>query len=257
VRRLSPLAQRANPAGWCFALVVVIAAEAAVRVFDLADSVAAPSATIGAFLHGMSSGSLSKELAPTLESYGEGFALALAIGIPLGIAIGVSRAIESTTAFVIELLRPIPAVALIPLAMLVFGLGTPMLRFVIAYAALWPILVHTIHGVRSVDRLLYDVAATSGVTGTARIVRVTLPAALPSIATGVKVSASIALVVCVTGEFLAGTAGIGAYMQDQQVAYRLPELYAGAFLAGVLALGIDITLRLGERRLVFWQGRQR
>ena len=82
-----------------------------------------------------------------------------------------------------------------------------MLRFVVAYAAVWPILVHTVYGIRGVDRMLYDVAATSGVSGMTRVARVSVPAALPGIATGIRVGAAIALVVCVTAEFFVGTQG--------------------------------------------------
>ena len=84
-----------------------------------------------------------------------------------------------------------------------------MRRFVVAFARLWPILVNTAYGVRGADRFLHDVARTSGVTPIGRLVRVTLPAALPSIATGIRVSASLALLVCVTTEFVTGTGGIG------------------------------------------------
>ena len=135
---------RANVAGWLFVLAVLALAEAGVRLFELSDSVAAPSAALGALFDGLASGSLSGELAATLESYLEGLALAAVIGIPLGVAIGSFRAIDDATSVVIEFLRPIPAVALIPLAILFLGLGTPMLRFVSAYAAGWPILIHTI-----------------------------------------------------------------------------------------------------------------
>ena len=158
---------------------------------------------------------------------------------------------------VVEFLRPIPAVALIPLAILWFGLGTPMVRFVVAYAAVWPILVHTVYGIRGVDRMLYDVAASSGVTGVARVARVSVPAALPGIATGIRVSAAIALAVCVTAEFFFGTQGIGAYMQAQQAAYRIPELYAGVFLVGLVGLAIDTVLRRTQRRALFWVGEER
>ena len=144
-----------------FAAAVLVVAEAAVRIFDLSDSVAAPSEAAGALVDELWDGTLSGEIVTTLEVYVQGFALALAIGVVLGIAIGVSRTIEHGTSVVVEFLRPIPAVALIPLAILWFGLGTPMLRFVVAYAAVWPILVHTVYGIRGVDRMLYDVAATS------------------------------------------------------------------------------------------------
>jgi ABC-type nitrate/sulfonate/bicarbonate transport system permease component len=257
VRRIHGLARRANVAGWLFVVAVLVLAEGAVRLFELSNSVPAPSAALAAFVDGMLSGTLSGELGTTLQSYVQGFAIAVAVGVPLGVAIGSSRAIEDATAVVIEFLRPIPAVALIPLAILVLGLGTPMLRFVIAYAAVWPILVHTIYGVRGVDRMLYDVAATAGVKGASRIVRVTVPSALPSIATGIRVSASIALVVCVTAEFFVGTSGIGAYMQAQQVAYQLPELYAAAALTGLFGIAIDMTLKTGERRALFWVGEER
>lgn len=249
--------RRVNIAGWLFVLAVLVLAEAAVRSLDLSDSVALPSATLGAFADGMWSGALSGELGTTLASYVQGLALAVAVGVSAGVVIGSSRTIEAATTVVIEFLRPIPAVALIPLAILVLGLGTPMLRFVIAYAAVWPILVNTIYGVRGVDRMLYDVAATSGVNGASRIVRVTIPAALPGIATGIRVSAAIALVVCVTAEFFVGTSGIGAYMQAQQAAYRLPELYAAAVLTGLLGVAIDAALRSGARRTLFWVGERR
>jgi ABC-type nitrate/sulfonate/bicarbonate transport system permease component len=102
--------------------------------------------------------------------------------------------------------------------------------------------------------MLNDVAATLGVTGVARIVRVSVPAALPSIVTGIRISAALALVVCVTGEYFVGTAGVGKSMQDYGVAYRLPELYAAAALTGLLGLAIDAVLRSAGRRVVFWVG---
>ena len=240
-----------------FAAAVLVVAEAAVRIFDLSDSVAAPSEAAGALVDELWDGTLSGEIVTTLEVYVQGFALALAIGVVLGIAIGVSRTIEHGTSVVVEFLRPIPAVALIPLAILWFGLGTPMLRFVVAYAAVWPILVHTVYGIRGVDRMLYDVAATSQVSGITRVARVSVPAALPGIATGIRVSAAIALVVCVTAEFYFGAEGLGAYMQAQQAAYRIPELYAAVLLAGLIGLAIDVVLSRTMRRALFWVGEER
>jgi ABC-type nitrate/sulfonate/bicarbonate transport system permease component len=240
-----------------FAAAALVLAEAAVRLFDLEDSVAAPSEAAGALADQLRDGALSDEIVTTLEVYVQGLALAVAIGVGLGIAIGSSRTIEDGTSVVVEFLRPIPAVALIPLAILWFGLGTPMLRFVVAYAAVWPILVHTVYAIRGVDRMLYDVAATSGVTGVGRVARVSVPAALPGIATGVRVSAAIALVVCLTAEFFFGTQGIGAYMQAQQAAYRIPELYAAVILAGLIGLAVDVVLRGTQRRALFWVGEER
>ena len=249
--------RRLDVAGWVFAVGLLVLAEGAVRLFDLSDSVAAPSDTAGALVEAIANGSLSGEVATTLGTYAEGLLLAIAVGVPLGIAIGSSPTLEDASSIVVEFLRPIPAVALVPLAIFWFGSGTPAIRFLVAYAAVWPILVHTVYGVRGVDRMLHDVAATSGVIGTARLTRVSLPAALPAIVTGIRVSAALGLVVCVTAEYFVGSEGIGDYLNEHRVAYRLPELYAAAALTGIVGLAIDTLLRRGERRLVFWAGEER
>lgn len=251
------IAKQTNATGWLFVVLVTLVVEAAVRLFDLHDIVAAPSATLRALAEGVWSGTLSGEIATTLESYAQGLAAAIVAGVVLGLAIGSSRTLLAALSVVIEFLRPIPAVALIPLAILVFGLGVPMRRFVIAYAAVWPILINTLYGARGGDRLLHDVARTSGVTRLGALLRVTLPAALPSIATGIKVSAAVALQVGVTAEFLTGTDGIGAYMQSQQLAFNIPELYAAIVLVGMLGYTIHVALRIAERHVVFWLGEER
>ena len=105
--------------------------------------------------------------------------------------------------------------------------------------------------------MLHDVARTSGVGGVGRLVRVTLPASLPSIATGVRIGASIGLLVAVTAESVSGTEGVGAYMQRQGNAFQLPELYAAVVLVGLLGYVSNRALRAAERRLVFWAGEER
>ena len=101
-------------------------------------------------------------VARTLATFAAGLALAIVVGVVLGVVLGSSRTLDDAFSVIVEVMRPIPAVAIIPLAILVFGLGPPMLRFVIAYAAVWPILINTIYGVRGGDRLHHDVARTSG-----------------------------------------------------------------------------------------------
>jgi NitT/TauT family transport system permease protein len=219
--------------------------------------VAAPSDTVGALVDELRSGALSSELRTTLLTYAQGFSIAIALGVGLGVVIGSSRTLIDATSVVLEFLRPIPGVALIPLSFLIFGIGIPTHRFVIAYAAMWPILIHTLYGVRGSDRMLHDVARTSGVTRLGRLGRVTLPAAAPSIATGIRVSASIALLVGVTAEFVVGSDGIGAYMRERQFAFELPELYAAVLLTALLGYAINIVLRVTERRAVFWVGEER
>jgi NitT/TauT family transport system permease protein len=249
--------RRANVAGWLVVVCVAVLAEVGIRVYDLHDSVAAPSDTLRALVEELSSGTLSGEIGTTLERYLVGFALAIAVGVTLGVVIGSSRALLDASSVVIEVLRPIPALALIPVAYLFFDLGTPMIRFVIAYAALWPILVNTLYGVRGTDRMLHDVARTSGVGRVGSLVRVTLPAALPSIWTGIRVSAPIALLVGVTAEYLTLTGGIGSYLQEKENAGELPEMYAAVVLTALLGYTINVVLRATRRRVVFWAGEER
>lgn len=249
--------RRVNVAGWLVVALVVALWEASVRFFDLHDSISTPSAASGALADELRSGSLSGELWTTLQSYAAGLAIAIVVGVVLGITIGSSRVLYDATFVVVEFLRPIPAVAIIPLAALWFGFGVPMQRFVIAYAAVWPVLINTIYGVRGNDPILHDVSSTSGVTGARRLMRVTLPAALPSIAAGVRISATAALVVAVTAEYFAGIGGVGYYMQRQLSAFNLPELYGAVILVALFGYAVNVLLRVGQSRAVFWVGEER
>jgi NitT/TauT family transport system permease protein len=258
VSRAVGVLKRTNASGWLVVVLVAVLVEAGIRVYDLQDSVAAPSDTLRALVGGLSDGTLSGEIGTTLRRYVVGFALAVAVGVTLGVVIGSSRTLLDASSVVLEVLRPIPAVALIPVAILFFDLGTPMIRFVILYAAVWPILINTLYGVRGGDRMLHDVARTSGVGRPGRLVRVTLPAALPSIWTGIRVSAPIALLVGVTAEYLSSfTGGIGAYLQQKQNAGELPEMYAAVVLTALLGYTINVVLRATGRRVVFWAGEER
>jgi len=257
VKRVRHAVGRTNLTGWLVVALIAVVAELVIRRLGLEDSVARPSETFSALASELSSGSLSSEIGSTLERFVQGFALAVVCGVGLGVLIGSSRMLGDASFVVIEFLRPIPAIVLIPVALLFLGLGTPTIRFVIAYAAVWPILLNTLYGVRGGDRTLHDVARTSGVGRTERLVRVTLPAALPSIATGIRVSAPIALLVGVTAEWVTFSGGIGSYMRQQQDAFQLPEMYAAILLTALLGYGINLALRVAERRSVFWVGEER
>ncbi len=250
--------KRVNVAGWLFVVLVALLVEAGVRAFDYEQSIATPSSTLKALYDQLTEGTLSGEIGFTLHAYLEGLALAILIGVGLGVLVGSSRTLLDGSSLLVEFMRPIPAVALIPLAILwfgTFGIGTH--RFVVAYAAAWPILISTLYGVRGVDRMLHDVARTSGVGRAGRLFRVTLPAALPSIVTGIQISAAIALVVCVTAEFRTGAGGVGDYMEDQRFANNVPELYAAVVLVALLGYSVNVALRVVQRRALFWAGEER
>ena len=220
---------------------------------------ATPTAAARTLVEELGSGSLSDAIGATLAAYLEGLGIAIAVGVVAGIALGSSRTLLDASSVVIEFLRPIPAIALIPLATLVFGLDTEMRRFLVAFAAVWPILFNTLYGVRGVDRTLYDVARTSGASRIGMLGRVTLPAALPNVFTGIRISASLALLVCVTAEWVTQTAGLGAYMARQygSIPIQLDRMYAAVLLTALLGLGMNVVLRATERRVVFWAGEDR
>jgi NitT/TauT family transport system permease protein len=250
--------KRVNIAGWLFVVFVALLVEVGVRAFDYEQSIAPPSSTLRALYNRLADGTLSGEIGFTLHAYLEGLALAILIGVTAGVLIGSSRTLLDASSLLIEFLRPIPGVALIPLAIVLFTPhGIAAHRFVVVFAAVWPILINTIYGVRGGDRLLHDVARTSGVGRVGRLFRVTLPAALPSIATGIRVSAAIALVVCVTAEVVTGAGGIGDYMDDRKQTNQIPELYAAVVLVAAIGFAVNVGLRALQRRTLFWAGEER
>src|SRR5829696_8763830 len=131
IRKASLGASRVNVAGWLFVVLGLALAEAAVRLVAFDDVVPPPSATVRALATELSSGALSGEIGTTLTSYGEGLALAILGGVAVGVGVGSSRTLRDASAVLIEFLRPIPAITFIPLAIMFFGLGIPMRRFVI------------------------------------------------------------------------------------------------------------------------------
>jgi ABC-type nitrate/sulfonate/bicarbonate transport system permease component len=257
VSRTAAVLGRTNAVGWLLIVLLAVLLQVCVRTFELEDSVAAPTDTLRALFDGLRDGSLSGEIGTTLWRWAQGLALATVVGVTLGVLIGSSRTLVVASAGLLELLRPIPAVALIPAALLVFGFGTSMVRFVVAYAAVWPILIATLYGVRGVDRLLLDVARVSGVSRPGRALRVAVPAALPSIATGIRISASIALLVCVTAEWIAAGEGLGAFMHRRADAYELDSMYATVGLVGLIGYAVNAGFSAIERRALFWVGEGR
>jgi len=195
----------------------------------------------------------------TLASWALGLVIATAIAVPAGVLLGSSHRTYLASVAAIELLRPIPSVALIPLAILLLGRGLDMRIALVAYASVWPILFNTIYGVRDVDPIARDTARVYGIGPVAILWRVALPAAAPFVATGVRVSAAIALILAVSAELIAGGRhGIGVWMlANSQTGVPRELLYAGIVVAGLLGLALNGLLAAGERRLFGWHPRLR
>jgi NitT/TauT family transport system permease protein len=232
-------------------------AEAVTRA-QLVDATYLPPATtiLGRIAELLTTGSFLGEVGATLLAWAIGLGIAIGIAVPLGILLGSSNLAYRMSSVVVELMRPIPAVALIPLAILVWGQGLEMKVVLVAYATVWPILYNTIYGVHDVDPVAVETARSFGARRPSILRRVTLPSAAPFVFTGIRVAASIGLIVVVGAELLAGAAnGIGTFILIQgSNGDRADLVLAGAAVAGILGVLIDLSLRAVERRLFAWRG---
>jgi ABC-type nitrate/sulfonate/bicarbonate transport system permease component len=198
-------------------------------------------------------GDLWKPMAATALRMFYGWVLASLAGMVLGAAIARSGPIRAYLEPLLEFLRPLPASAIIPPAILFLGLTSKMAVTVIAFGALWPVLLGAYHGFRSVAPQLAEMAAAMRMGPIAFIWKVALPSALPDIFAGVRVSLAIALILAVVTEMQAAQSGLGFNILMAQRSFRSPELYAGIIVLGVLGLFTNQALMMAERRLLRWR----
>jgi ABC-type nitrate/sulfonate/bicarbonate transport system permease component len=193
-------------------------------------------ATLGQIV---ASGELTGHIAATMKRFAEGYALAAAAAIGAGLCLGLWRWLYNAFEPLIELLRPMPSPATIPIAILFLGIGDEMKVAVTAYACSWPILLNTIDGVRSVDRVLFATAATFRLSPWARFWKVVLPAAAPQIVTGLRVSLAIALILVTTSEMVVSNDGLGYYVLESQRTFEMPRMYAAVVALGVIGYALN------------------
>jgi NitT/TauT family transport system permease protein len=191
----------------------------------------------------------------TLAAWASGLAVAILISVPLGIVIGTSDLAYKMSSPVIEFMRPIPAAALIPLAILLWGQGFAMKVILVAYATTWPILFNTIYGVHDVDPIAVQTARCFGLKQGAIHWRISLPSAAPLIFTGIRISASIGLIVVIAAELLASAdSGIGSYILFVSLnGGQMDSVLAGAAIAGILGVLINSFFGLIDRRMFAWR----
>lgn len=195
----------------------------------------------------------------TVITWAIGLALSAVIAIPIGILLGLSEVSYRASRTVVELVRTMPAVALIPLVILAVGNGIEMKLIVAVYAAMWPILFNTIYGVHGTDPKAKEMARSFGLGRFAIIRRIVIPSAAPFVATGIRVSSSIVLIVIITVELIAGGAtGIGAFISRMRIQGDVIELvYAGILVSGLLGLAINVLLGAIARRAFAWNATTR
>ena len=192
------------------------------------------------------------EVGRTMRGWAVGLLLAAVLAVPLGMLLGASPRAFQMSRLVIEFLRPVPSVALIPLAVLVFGTGQDMKVFLVAFACFWPILFQSIYGVQDVDPVATDTARSYGLPLLARFTRITLPSAAPYIATGLRISSAIALILALTAELVVGAPGLGRAIVVSQVSGSITQMYALILATGLLGWLLNTVFQAVERRLLRW-----
>ena len=183
----------------------------------------------------------------------EGWLLASLFGVVLGAAIGVSPAVRAWVQPTLEFIRPLPASALLPLAISIFGLNPGMVLFVVAFGAMWPVLLATVHGFAAVEPRLAEVARCLQMSRAAYIWKMGLPNAMPDILAGMRLALTIALIVAVVGEMIASQNGLGQAILLAARAFRASDLFAGIVLLGLIGFVSNALLAFAEKRLLRWQ----
>lgn len=193
-------------------------------------------------------------LGATLTGWGLGLLVGVVAGLLLGTLIGLSGVLQTSTAVVVEFLKTVPIIAILPLAILVLGTGLVMKVALVAFGVLWPLLVQTMYGVKSMDPVIRDTATAMGLGRVRRFFVVVLPSAAPFIATGIRVAAAGALILTIVVELIAGGSGLGVEISKAALsgAPALPAMYARIIVAGILGFVMATLLTRAERRLLRW-----
>lgn len=193
-------------------------------------------------------GSLLRHAVPSLSRFFIGLLIALAIGIPVGILVGYSQRLYQTTNTVFQFIRMTSPLAWMPLAIILFGVGNKPICFLIAVAAVWPIVINTAHGVRNVNPLWIKVVRMLGGKDVDVLRRAIVPAILPDILTGLRISVGVSWIVLVPAEMLGVSSGLGYYILDTRDRFDYGELMAVILVVGFLGFLSDGLIRLVQRQ---------
>jgi len=212
------------------------------------DTMSQPSAILVAGWNALLDGSLLLATAQTFQTALLALAIGAAIGIGIGTLIGLSPTLEAIIGPTLDTVRPVPAVAIIPLALLIYGFGVRMEVLVITFACIWPILIVTVSAVRGIEPRLLEVARMLEMPALSRMRRIVLPAALARIAVGIRVSAGVALVVAVTVEIVLNPQGLGYGMIIAAQSLRPELMWAELLWVGLAGWAFNTLLLVIDRR---------
>ncbi|NRQ32236.1 ABC transporter permease [Nonomuraea sp. NN258] len=210
------------------------------------------SAVLGRLAADLGTADLWIALGETMLGWAVGLALAFCLAVVAGVIIGIVPGLRAATRSTIEFLRPIPSVALVPLATLLYGPSIGSTLLLVVYAAFWQVLIQVLYGVAAVDAVADDTARAYGLSAWSRVRHLVWPSALPYVMTGLRLAAAVAFILAVTAELVIGSPGIGAEIQVAQNSGSIDAVYALVVLAGVVGIVVNAAVRLLERRVLAW-----
>jgi ABC-type nitrate/sulfonate/bicarbonate transport system permease component len=205
-----------------------------------------------AWYENVADGTLVVHLLATLWRQMLGYWLAVMLGISLGLAMGYYRVFYNLLEPLIEVFRPVPGPAYLPVLVLFVGIGSEMKVVLILVASLFPILLNTYSGVRSIDPVQFDPARTLGLTTMQTLREVVLPAASPHILTGMRISLAISLILAILSEMIVSNDGLGYFTLLAERTFKVPDMYAGIFTLALLGYLLNRLFLVGEARLIRW-----
>lgn len=212
-----------------------------------------PEATFSSLHEGLVEGELGAFTTATIGRMLAGWVLAGLAGVALGALIGSSAAARAWIGPTLEFIRPLPASAVMPLAIAIFGLSGGMVLAVVAFGSMWPVLLATVHGLTGVHPRLREVSEALQMGRGEYLWKIGLPNALPDILAGMRLAMTISLIVSVVGEMIASQPGLGQAILLAARAFRASELFAGIALLGAIGFLSNALLALAERHLLRWQ----
>lgn len=207
---------------------------------------------MAAFRETWFSSRLVDDVLPSVARLLTGYFICVVVGVSVGVALGLHRRLRALLEPILEFFRAVPPPVLIPVLMLLAGIGDGMKILVIVSGAVWPVLLNTVEGVRAVDEVLDDTSRSYGVTGWARIRHLVLPSASPQIVAGMRQSLSISIILMVISEMFASSSGLGFTVVQFQRGFAIPEMWSGIIVLGLLGFVLSLVFQAFESRALRW-----
>jgi ABC-type nitrate/sulfonate/bicarbonate transport system permease component len=193
------------------------------------------------------------DIVPSLLRLFAGFGFSIILGVAIGVALGASWVLRALFDPIVTFLRSIPPPIIIPIVMVVLGLGNSTKITVIAFVCTWPIAVNTEDGVLSLDPTALATARSYQISGITRLRSIVLPAVAPRAFAGMRMSLTLAILMLVVAEMLGSTSGIGYFVMSSQQQYEIPEMWAGIILLGIIGFVLNGLFQLLENRILAWR----